>query len=151
MTTSRNAPCPCGSGKKYKKCCLSQDEARASDERRQRQEATQAEQEAFLKYVDDLEKLTNGANDHIRSGRWAEAEEACRQLEKRFPDEIDADHRFSEYYAARGDFLRAKEYAQSVVNRALADPGKYDKEMAESFQEAVEYFDECIRAGKRIE
>ena len=23
----RNAPCPCGSGKKYKKCCLSKDEA----------------------------------------------------------------------------------------------------------------------------
>ena len=22
MTISRNAPCPCGSGKKYKKCCL---------------------------------------------------------------------------------------------------------------------------------
>jgi len=29
MTTkiSRNAPCPCGSGKKYKKCCLEKDEA----------------------------------------------------------------------------------------------------------------------------
>ena len=25
--TSRNAPCPCGSGKKYKKCCLAKDEA----------------------------------------------------------------------------------------------------------------------------
>ena len=24
----RNAPCPCGSGKKYKKCCLAKDEAR---------------------------------------------------------------------------------------------------------------------------
>ena len=22
MPTSRNAPCPCGSGKKYKKCCM---------------------------------------------------------------------------------------------------------------------------------
>jgi hypothetical protein len=33
MKTGRNAPCPCGSGKKYKKCCLSKDEAekRASD------------------------------------------------------------------------------------------------------------------------
>jgi uncharacterized protein YecA (UPF0149 family) len=27
---SRNAPCPCGSGKKYKKCCLAKDEAAAS-------------------------------------------------------------------------------------------------------------------------
>ena len=28
--TSRNAPCPCGSGKKYKKCCLAKDEAASS-------------------------------------------------------------------------------------------------------------------------
>ena len=30
MTTSRNAPCPCGSGKKYKKCCLQRDEEAAT-------------------------------------------------------------------------------------------------------------------------
>lgn len=29
MTTGRNDPCPCGSGKKYKKCCLPQQEAAA--------------------------------------------------------------------------------------------------------------------------
>ncbi|MGZ0051509.1 SEC-C metal-binding domain-containing protein [Brevibacillus gelatini] len=28
MKVGRNAPCPCGSGKKYKKCCLPQDELR---------------------------------------------------------------------------------------------------------------------------
>lgn len=27
MKTGRNDPCPCGSGKKYKKCCLSLDES----------------------------------------------------------------------------------------------------------------------------
>jgi hypothetical protein len=29
MKTSRNDPCPCGSGKKYKACCMARDEARA--------------------------------------------------------------------------------------------------------------------------
>lgn len=29
MATARNAPCPFGSGKKYKKCCLARDEAEA--------------------------------------------------------------------------------------------------------------------------
>ena len=29
MKPSRNDPCPCGSGKKYKKCCLAKDEAEA--------------------------------------------------------------------------------------------------------------------------
>jgi len=27
--TGRNDPCPCGSGKKYKQCCLRKDEAKA--------------------------------------------------------------------------------------------------------------------------
>jgi uncharacterized protein YecA (UPF0149 family) len=31
---SRNAPCPCGSGKKYKKCCLLRKEAEALEQRR---------------------------------------------------------------------------------------------------------------------
>src|ERR1017187_7891504 len=29
----RNEPCPCGSGKKYKKCCLERDEAQARQSR----------------------------------------------------------------------------------------------------------------------
>jgi len=31
MPTGRNDPCPCGSGKKYKKCCLAKDEAARAD------------------------------------------------------------------------------------------------------------------------
>jgi len=34
---SRNAPCPCGSGKKYKKCCLSKDQAKPSSQMRDTQ------------------------------------------------------------------------------------------------------------------
>jgi len=32
-TVGRNDPCPCGSGKKYKRCCLAKDEQRAAQER----------------------------------------------------------------------------------------------------------------------
>ena len=28
MKIGRNAPCPCGSGKKYKQCCMGQDQRR---------------------------------------------------------------------------------------------------------------------------
>ncbi len=31
MKTGRNAPCPCGSGKKYKKCCLDKDQQAGQD------------------------------------------------------------------------------------------------------------------------
>jgi hypothetical protein len=41
--TGRNDPCPCGSGKKYKKCHRSEDEAAVSaDLQRQQAEAQQA-------------------------------------------------------------------------------------------------------------
>ena len=32
MKVGRNDPCPCGSGQKYKKCCLAKDEAARSAE-----------------------------------------------------------------------------------------------------------------------
>jgi hypothetical protein len=33
MKLGRNDPCPCGSGKKYKQCCLAKDEAKERDVR----------------------------------------------------------------------------------------------------------------------
>jgi len=47
----RNAPCPCGSGRKYKKCCLAADEAAA---RRERAEAAAAEAIPDEPEADDL-------------------------------------------------------------------------------------------------
>jgi len=43
MRADRNDPCPCGSGKKYKKCHMAQDEA----EHLAKLAATKAEQEAL--------------------------------------------------------------------------------------------------------
>ncbi|MFN2512437.1 MAG: SEC-C metal-binding domain-containing protein [Pyrinomonadaceae bacterium] len=37
IQTGRNDPCPCGSGKKYKKCCLPSVEGNEFEYRRQRQ------------------------------------------------------------------------------------------------------------------
>ncbi len=43
MKTGRNDPCPCGSGRKYKECCLSKDEAAARSAREAAAEAAAAE------------------------------------------------------------------------------------------------------------
>lgn len=46
-SAGRNDPCPCGSGKKYKKCHMAEDERLEHEEFRKRKEALkQAEQEA---------------------------------------------------------------------------------------------------------
>lgn len=39
MRLGRNDPCPCGSGRKYKRCCLAADEQREAAQRRQEQES----------------------------------------------------------------------------------------------------------------
>ena len=58
-TTGRNDPCPCGSGKKYKKCHLAVDEAAKHEELAKAAE----EREAAAAAADD------GADDSSDSGR----------------------------------------------------------------------------------
>lgn len=46
----RNDPCPCGSGKKYKKCCLPKEEAQY------RQENSQEEKEWLIWFDNDIKE-----------------------------------------------------------------------------------------------
>ncbi len=85
--TSRNDPCPCGSGKKYKKCCLEKDQTseraeltrvaakRAAAEKAQRQ----ATREAF-EASQVLDAASNAVLDLVRAGRLDDAERAAREL-----------------------------------------------------------------------
>ena len=43
MPPGRNDPCPCGSGRKYKHCCLAKDEAAAAVAREEAMAAAEAE------------------------------------------------------------------------------------------------------------
>jgi hypothetical protein len=90
----RNDPCPCGSGKKYKKCCLAKEEA-AEREQLAEAEARRAESAAahrlHLQEVraaivarlsgaidadeDALTIASNAAADLVRAGKLDEAEQ----------------------------------------------------------------------------
>jgi hypothetical protein len=53
MKTGRNDPCPCGSGKKYKKCCLPKDAASVTNLNWQKMRRTEGELvHTLLKYAD---------------------------------------------------------------------------------------------------
>jgi hypothetical protein len=147
MSVSRNAPCPCGSGRKYKKCCLPQAEKAAAEQRR-RAEAADA---ARLKDVAELDELSNKTNDLIHAARWDEAARCCRELQERFPDETDGDERFSQYYTARNDFALAKAHTQAALDKAAAQPAKFDPELLADLREHIAYLDECIQAGRRLD
>lgn len=143
MKISRNAPCRCGSGKKYKKCCLTQDEKTAPENRIQDAPVRVATSE-----IDDL---SNKAVDLIEIGEREQLLETCRQLREQFPEYSDADMRLSQYYKACGDFRQAKIHMQAALQTAIDHPDVSCPEMIEGFREELEYLDRCINAGALVD
>jgi len=114
----RNAPCPCGSGKKYKKCCLSLHE-------------TSRSQQDYVLYpsadIDELDRLSNSVVQFIEKGRLDEAEKVSHDLLSRYPDQIDGLDRLAMVYDARGDRKKAAEYYRKAGEFAKNNPG-FDQE-----------------------
>jgi hypothetical protein len=67
----RNDPCPCGSGKKYKKCCLPKDEAEADA--------------AYAHGDDEIAVASHVVVELVEAGTLADAEAAARDLIMRHP------------------------------------------------------------------
>ncbi len=136
----RNACCPCGSGKKYKKCCLAKDEARATEQalrQRDADVATAREQAAFqARYraanktaaptvgswdffddrLDGLDDLSNSVIDLIRERRYEDALKACRRLLDEYPEVVDGLDRHAAVYEAMGEFAQARDYYQRALD-----------------------------------
>jgi len=120
---SRNAPCPCGSGKKYKKCCLSLKETEMLD---QRKIMKQNIKNVFVE-DDDLDDLSNSVIDLINSGQLDKAEAVCNELMERFPDQVDGIDRLASVYEARGENEKAVEYYLKTVEFMRTKPGFDEK------------------------
>lgn len=112
---SRNAPCPCGSGKKYKKCCAS------------REESTHTKEEISLEEwhaeVEELNTLFNSVIDLINSGELDEAEKKSHELLSRYPDQVDGLQQLAMVHEAKGETAVALEYYRKVVEFMRTHPG----------------------------
>ncbi len=120
---SRNAPCPCGSGKKYKKCCLLRKETEALEQRK----ILEQNVGKALVEVDDLDDLSNSVLDLIDAEKFDEAESVCNELRKRYPDQVDGIERMAMVYEARGENGKAAEYYRRTAEFMRSNPG-FDKE-----------------------
>lgn len=121
--TSRSAPCPCGSGKKYKRCCGPRDE------------------EVYRKSLAKLKRLddwSNGVMDAIEAERHDEAERLCEDLLKHYPDQIDGHERLASVREAQGRW----EEAVAAYDRSLAHidryPAGFDQGSIDSIRERRE-------------
>ena len=124
MKIKRNEPCPCGSGKKYKKCCLIKDEEQASIRRKEVDQNLLALEEE----VRQLDDLSNSVLDLIEMGKFEEAEEVCQKLEDEYPDQVDAFERRASLYEAKGDFEKAISNHQKTVE-FMSSHEDFDEEL----------------------
>lgn len=137
----RNDPCPCGSGKKYKKCCLEKDQAAVARDTTPQPPSmpawtrlSQAERAQIAEEVQELDDLSNGALDHIKAGRYDEAEKLCEELLRQYPDVIDGHDRLGMMREAQGRFGEAADHYAKVLEIIEQHPGDYDAELLDMFR-----------------
>ena len=114
----RNAPCPCGSGKKYKKCCLLRQDGNTQ---------TDVKPMRFIPVYTDLDQLSNSVVDLIAENKLDEAEAVSRRLLADFPDQIDGLDRLAQVYEARNEKEKAEQYYRKAADFAKSMPG-FDQE-----------------------
>jgi tetratricopeptide (TPR) repeat protein len=139
----RNDPCLCGSGKKFKRCCLERVEAeeradrlKAESERLaaegdegptiaavvERARAVLQESRAF----EEVDGLAERVLELIDAGQYDEAEATARQLESEYPDEPLAIERLGQVHEARGSGdSAAEQYRRAVTLMDELGEGHY--------------------------
>jgi tetratricopeptide (TPR) repeat protein len=154
-TPGRNDPCPCGSGKKYKRCCLDTDQAAALAPliaRRAEQEAAAAKWQAQRREhaenlwatMDEAEELDDASNavvTLIEAGRLDEAEHAARALLVNYPEVHDGHDRLGMVYEARNLPREAADSYRQILAFIRAHPEHYELEMETFYLERIARLD----------
>lgn len=148
----RNDPCPCGSGKKYKKCCEAVAHAANAEKARA---ARAAEVMRALEMSprgarpippasgydgDILDELSNGVVDLIAEQRFDAALASCERLLTEYPDVVDGLERSAMVQEARGDLLLAIDFYRrslAFTERPEQKDG-FDEDGRDYFREKID-------------
>lgn len=140
----RNDPCPCGSGQKYKRCCLGKDQAAAQAQRaavQEQQRARSADLAAAWAESNELDDASNSVVDLIHAGKLDEAEQTARDLLVRYPEVPDGHTRLGMVYEARGQKREAADCYRKVVEFMRTHPADFDPQSPTSFLESIATLD----------
>ena len=145
----RNDRCPCGSGKKYKACCLTKDEAAERQELAKAQagrDESTAEKRQSLREVrealvaklagsdgfdddvfdDELTEASNAVLALVREGKLAEAEAAARHLLEHYPEVPDGWDRLGMVHEKRGENREAADCYRKLLAFVREHPYDFD-------------------------
>jgi tetratricopeptide (TPR) repeat protein len=137
----RNEPCPCGSGKKYKQCCLAKDEAAGSAPSVAAQLAADHlphHHPRFCKNCNaNIDVAARGVQALIDAGQLDAAERAAQAMMQRWPDIHDGYDCFGMVCEARGNNSQAVEYYRKVIAMARKEPSFYEHDFPEYYEKLI--------------
>ena len=159
----RNDRCPCGSGKKYKACCLTKDEAaereelakaqssrdeRAAEKRQSLREVREALTARLAGHApaddifdDELMQASNAALRLVHEGRLDQAEAAARDLMVRFPDMPDGWEYLGLVHEKRGERQLAADCYRRALERVRRTPEDYEPAFEQQFVDLIAKLD----------
>jgi len=158
--TGRNDPCPCGSGKKYKKCCLARDASaspklvephvdldlpRCEGHDHEHQRAGVLHVPPHLtevearEYIERLDRWSHGARDALDEARLEEAERLADQLRTEYPDQIDGHEVRALVRLQQNRWGEAAEDFERAVAIAMKQREDYDEEFIDSLRRDAEH------------
>jgi tetratricopeptide (TPR) repeat protein len=152
----RNDPCHCGSGKKYKQCCLRSDEAAelaAAPPPAPKSPRVSPEMIEIIDRFAEPDELTEASNavpDLLEAGKIDEAERAAHDLLQRFPEVHDGYDRLAMVCEAKGEFREAAAYYRKAAAFIREHPDLYDVDYDEMFEELAEEADALAEASEDV-
>jgi SEC-C motif/Tetratricopeptide repeat len=136
MAIGRNAPCPCGSGNKYKKCCLPAHERDAAT--RHAPTPPPAAGPAWHVQDDGLDDLSNSVIHLVKARRFDDALGACRRLLAEFPDVVDGLERSAMVHAALGDHATAADFYRKALAFVTHPSRCHEYEGTDFYQQQID-------------
>jgi tetratricopeptide (TPR) repeat protein len=114
----RNDPCPCGSGKKYKKCCLERDETLARQTRpAPLLAATPAEDDFIAELLPKVDEAVDRLLIQLENGQFENVEAGLEALLRKHPDYHTTNYAMGVYMAmVLGDCERAIPFFEKAVS-----------------------------------
>ena len=112
----RNEPCPCGSGKKYKKCCWLKDDGGLADRTVAAEARLRGLEDAFEDKREELKNVLSAkVAALVEAQRWQDAELTCQELRDEFPRDPIGIERLGLVAEARGDAAAAADLYRRAV------------------------------------
>ena len=140
----RNELCPCGSGKKYKKCCLEKDTAKVTAEIEDEQNVEEWEpEEDELKYVN---------NDDNYSGE-SETEEIVTDDEDEYEngEKDEYNDTEDEEYDDKAVTDKSEPVAEKIANKACPDISEAEEKLVDKWWDEYERLEEPEEIKQHIE